>query len=72
MTALLQQAFQVASQLPPDEQDVVAARLLAELASEDEFDAKLAQTGEKLARLSQEALAAYHAGKTLPLEFPDE
>jgi hypothetical protein len=72
MTALLQQAFDAASQLPPAEQDVIAARLLAELAAEDEFDAKIAATGDKLARLSREALASFHAGKTQPLEIPDE
>jgi hypothetical protein len=71
MTALLEQAFQVAKQLPPDEQDAIAARLLAELVSEDEFDAKIAATSDKLARLSEEALKEYRAGETLPLD-PDE
>jgi len=72
MTTMLQQAFQAASMLPEAEQDVLASRLLAELASEDEFDAKIASTGEKLARLSREAIAEFHAGKTLPLDFSDE
>ena len=68
MTALLQQAFEAASQLPESEQDVIAARLLAELTSEDEFDRKLASTGEKLARLSAEAIAEHRAGLTMPLD----
>lgn len=72
MTTMLQQAFEAASLLSEAEQDVLAARLLAELASEDEFDEKLMKTGDKLARLSQEAIAEFHAGKTLPLDFGDE
>jgi len=71
MTALLEQAFQVAKQLPPVEQDAIAARLLAELVSDDEFDAKIAATADKLARLSEEALKEYRAGDTLPLD-PDQ
>jgi hypothetical protein len=71
MTALLEQAFEVAKRLPPTEQDAIAARLLAELASEDEFDAKIAATANRLARLSEDALREYRAGETLPLD-PDE
>jgi len=68
MTTMLQQAFQAASLLPEAEQDVLAARLLAELASEDEFDAKIAKTAGKLSPLSQEAIAEFQAGKTLSLD----
>jgi hypothetical protein len=71
MTALLEQAFQVANRLPPAEQDAIATRLLAELVSEDEFDAKIAATADKLVLLSEEALKEYRAGETLPLD-PDE
>lgn len=67
MTTMLEEAFRAASQLPPDEQDVLAARLLAELAKEDEFDAKIALTGDKLAIFSAKALAEYQAGQTEPL-----
>jgi hypothetical protein len=38
MTTLLQHAFAEAAKLPQAEQDVLAARLLAELAAEDDFD----------------------------------
>ena len=68
MTTMLQQAFQAASLLPEAEQDVLAARLLAELASEDEFDAKIAKMAGKLSPLSQEAIAEFQAGKTLSLD----
>jgi hypothetical protein len=67
MTALLEQAFQAAAQLPEPEQDALAARLLAEMAEEDEFDLALARTGHKLVGLANEALAEYCAGLTEPI-----
>jgi hypothetical protein len=70
MTALLQQAFEAASQLSEAEQDAIAMRLLAELAEEDEFDLALKRTGHKLVKLSEAALAEHRAGLTLP--FSDE
>ena len=70
MTQLLQQAFDAVAALPAEEQDAVAARLLAELADEDEFDRKLQATGHRLSGLAAEALAEYRAGQTLPLD-PD-
>jgi hypothetical protein len=66
MTALLQHAFEAAQQLTEVEQDELATRLLAEMAAEDDFDRLLEQTGHKLARLSEEALAELRAGLTLP------
>jgi hypothetical protein len=42
MTTLLQQAFAEAAKLPRAEQDLLASRLLAELKSEDDFDAAIA------------------------------
>lgn len=64
MTTLLEQAFAEAAKLSAEEQDVLAARLLAELAAEDEFDRKIAQTSDKLAGLARQALAEHRAGKT--------
>ncbi len=68
MTTMLRQAFEAASKLPEAEQDVLATRLLAEIAAEDAFDRKLAQTSDKLAALAAEALAEHRAGLTLTLE----
>ena len=68
MTTLLQQAFDAAAKLPPEEQDLLATRVLAELAAEDAFDQALAASGSKLAKLATAALAEYDAGQTLPLE----
>ncbi len=68
MTTLLQQAFAEAAKLPTDEQDLLASRLLQELAAEDEFDRKIAGTSEKLAKLAHEALEEHGAGLTEELD----
>jgi hypothetical protein len=68
MTKLLQDAFAKASALPPAEQDVLASRLLAELAEEDDFDRAIAASSDKLARLAREALAEYRDGRTQELK----
>ncbi len=68
MTPLLQQAFTVAATLPAAEQDALAARVLAELAAEDDFDRALAASGGKLSRLADEALAEHRAGETVELD----
>ena len=70
MTELLSRAFAEASKLPPAEQEVLAARLLEELSGEDEFDRKIAGSGDKLARLAMEALEEHRAGLTEELD-PD-
>lgn len=68
MTTLLQQAFVEAAKLSPDEQDLLASRLLAELAAEDDFDRAIAQTAGKLAHLAAEAIAEHRAGMTEELD----
>jgi hypothetical protein len=70
MTTLLQEAFAKASALPPSEQDLLASRLLAELAEEDEFDRAIAASGDKLAALADEAISEHRAGLTQELD-PD-
>lgn len=70
MTTLLEHAFAKAAALPTDEQDVLASRLLAELADEDDFDRAIAATSDKLAILAREALAEHEAGLTEELD-PD-
>lgn len=68
VTALLQKAFAEAAKLPEREQEVLAARLLAELAAEDDFDRAIAASSDKLAILAREAMAEHRAGKTEPLD----
>jgi hypothetical protein len=70
MTTLLEQAFAEAAKLPPAEQELLAARLLAELSVEDEFDRAIARSADKLSRLASEALAEHRAGLTEELD-PD-
>ena len=68
MTTLLQQAFAEAAKLSAAEQDLLASRLLAELASEDQFDHAIARTADKLSQLAVEALAEHRAGQTQELD----
>ena len=70
MTKLLEQAFAEAAKLSVAEQELLASRLLAELAAEDEFDRTIARTSDKLARLAEEAIAEHRAGLTEELD-PD-
>lgn len=71
MTKLLEQAFAVAAKLPAAEQELLASRLLAELAAEDDFDRAIASSTDKLARQAAEALEEYRAGLTVELD-PDK
>jgi len=70
METPLERAFAEALKLPKDEQDVLAARLLAELAVEDDFDRAIAGSAHKLGRLAEQAIAEFRGGKTEELD-PD-
>jgi hypothetical protein len=70
MTALLQRAFAEASKRSQEEQDLLASRLLAELAAEDAFDQAIAGSSEKLSKLAIQALEEHKAGITEALD-PD-
>ena len=54
--------------MPTAEQELLATRLLAELADDDEFDRTIARTSDKLAILAKEALAEHRAGLTEELD----
>ena len=68
MTKLLQQAFDAAARLPAEEQDLLAERVLAELAADDDFDKAIDATSQKLVTLASSALAEHQAGDTQPLD----
>jgi methylase of polypeptide subunit release factors len=70
MTDILRQAFDKASQLPPHEQNLFGARILAELESERRWDELFARSPELLEKLAAEAIAEDDAGLTEPLD-PD-
>ena len=73
MTKLLEQAIDQIEKLPDDAQDAIAARLLMELADENEWNARFAATTDahwdRMAEMVRREIAA---GKTTPLEdvFP--
>jgi len=68
MITLLQQAFTEAAKLPEPAQEVLASRLLAELAAEDAFDLAIARSSDKLATLAREALDEHRAGQSEVLD----
>ena len=67
MTQLLEKVVEELRKLPPAEQDALAAVLLRELASEHRWNNLFADSQETLARVAEDALAEYRAGKTEPL-----
>ena len=71
MTQLLEKAFVEASRLPEAEQDALARRMLAEIASEQRWNELFLASQEELATLAQETLAQHRAGKTHRLD-PDK
>ncbi len=70
MTQLLEKAFAEASELPEEEQDALAAFVLAELEAERRWTKAFEDSQDELARLGREALAKHRAGKTKRLD-PD-
>lgn len=69
MTELLQKAIREIEKLPVEEQDAVAAWILAELAAERRWARALARSQDALAQLAQEALEEHRRGKTQPLDL---
>jgi hypothetical protein len=67
MTKLLEKALEQVAKLPASEQNAVAAILLEELASEERWAQSFAKSQEELAKLAEQALAEYNAGRTKPL-----
>ena len=68
MNTRLEEAFARAAQLPPDEQEALAALLLDEIASERLWDQALAQSQDQIAKLADEALAEFQEGRTVLLD----
>jgi hypothetical protein len=71
VTELLNRAFNEASKLPADEQEVLAEWILAEIASEQRWSTALSNSLDPLARLADEALLEHHEKKTQPLDHPE-
>jgi hypothetical protein len=64
MTQLLEKALTEAAKLPDTEQDVLAAILLREIASEQRWSGAFTKSQDVLADLAEAALAAHAAGRT--------
>jgi len=71
MTSLLKEAFEKASELPPEEQDAFARLLLAELEDEAQWADAFARSQDVLGKLADEALAEFVSGDTEILD-PDD
>lgn len=67
MTKLLEKAFAVATKLPPEQQDALAALVLDEISSEKKWDEAFANSQDVLSALAKEALKEHAAGKSTPL-----
>ena len=65
---MLKKAFDAASQLSDEEQDAVAEWLLAELASEERWEKRFAETQNALSVLAREALEENQKGETEGLD----
>jgi hypothetical protein len=76
VTALLQQAITAAEKLPPDVQDAIASRLLAEIADEQSWVSRFASTTDaQWDRMADSVRRAIQDGEVSPLEdmlAPDE
>lgn len=64
MTELLDKAFEEASRLPEDEQNEMAAFILAELESEHRWAELLSGSADKVLDLAREARHEYESGET--------
>jgi hypothetical protein len=71
MTALLQEAFDKASVLPADVQELVAKELIEEIEWETRWDRTLADSQPLLDQLTERAMRDYREGKTEEKGFDD-
>mgnify|MGYP006989104993 CR=1 FL=1 len=64
MSKMLEEAFTKLAELPEADQDSIATWLLDELVSEGDLKKLLSESGEKLVRLADEALAEHMTAHT--------
>ncbi len=68
MTKLLKELIDKLSKLSPEQQDELAAWLLAEIKDEARWDKSFAESQDALEKLANEALEEHKRGETRPLE----
>ena len=69
MTDLMSKALARIQKLPPEEQDAIAALVLAEIADDEAWDQSFEVTEDKLAEMAQRARAQSKSGKSSPGGF---
>jgi hypothetical protein len=71
MTQSMEQAIERASQLGEEEQDAIAAIILREIESACQWDQLFArpESAELLARMADDAMSEFKAGKTRKLDL---
>jgi hypothetical protein len=67
MTQLLEQALREVAKLSAPEQDALATILLEELISEQRWSKSFEDSEDVLAKLADDALVEFEAGRTKPL-----
>jgi hypothetical protein len=65
-TKILESAFQKAASLPPQAQDELGRRILAEIDEDQRWDDTLAASADAIDTLAQRALQEHAQGKTIP------
>ena len=68
MSRLLEQALENVGTLPEDEQNAIAAQILASIADEHEWKAQFAAKKDIIHRMAREAIEEDTAGETLSLD----
>jgi len=68
MSQLLEQALEKVGALPLDEQDAIAAQILASIEDEQTWKEQFASKRDVIRRMALEALQEDAAGETLPLD----
>ena len=68
MTQSLEKAILEIKKLPDEEQDAIAAVIMAELKSEQQWDNAFENSRAELDQLAEEALKEYSDNETEPLE----
>jgi hypothetical protein len=66
----LEKAFEEASKLPEEEQEILANWILEEIASEKQWDDRFRSSPDRLSALAEEALQELEADRTQDLD-PD-
>ena len=67
MSTLLEKALEKVGTLPPDEQDAIAAQILASIADEEAWKKRFEEKRNIIRRLALEALEEDERRETLPL-----